>query len=480
MKKGIIYVRVSSVDQTQGTSLDNQERACLEYATNSGIEVVRTFIEKGESATAANRTEFLKALEYCRQQRGELDFFIVWKIDRFARNTTDHFSVRAKLTQYGITLQSVTEPITQDHIGKLMETFLAGYAEFENEVRKQRCTGGMQGRLREGIWCWWPPIGYVHSIVFRVGDDDAKKLADGFSSFEADDLKNLETGQAICRVERSNYDFNLSIPLPDMPDDQEMEQRQKEVIAASRAAYGTARSQVEAMLRQAWEVETAKPSPVKSKPGPDEPPASPPSVQPVAPIPPPLVPKVAEVQKGTDSEKKIVEPPRDLGRGGAQHQAIQKRIKEAAEELGFRSVIEKSVLDGQGSVDLWLERAGETIACEVSISTTIDHEVGNVAKCLKAGVPKVKVICLDEERLRKIGKAVSGSLGSELAARVEYFQPDPFIAYLKALKPPTPQPSETQYGGYKVKRSIPKLSAQEQRQKEDIANRIMAETMRRK
>jgi DNA invertase Pin-like site-specific DNA recombinase len=163
MKKGIIYVRVSSVDQTQGTSLDNQERACLEYAANSGIEVVRTFIEKGESATAANRTEFLKALEFCRQQRGELDFFIVWKIDRFARNTTDHFSVRAKLTQYGIILQSVTEPITQDHIGKLMETFLAGYAEFENEVRKQRCTGGMQGRLREGIWCWWPPIGYVHS-----------------------------------------------------------------------------------------------------------------------------------------------------------------------------------------------------------------------------------------------------------------------------------------------------------------------------
>jgi DNA invertase Pin-like site-specific DNA recombinase len=163
MKKGIIYVRVSSIDQTQGTSLDNQERACFEYAEKNGIEVVRTFIEKGESATAANRTEFLKALEFCRQHRGEMDAFIVWKIDRFARNTTDHFSVRAKLTQYGIVLQSVTEPITQDHIGKLMETFLAGYAEFENEVRKQRCTGGMQGRLREGIWCWWPPIGYTHS-----------------------------------------------------------------------------------------------------------------------------------------------------------------------------------------------------------------------------------------------------------------------------------------------------------------------------
>jgi len=174
------------------------------------------------------------------------------------------------------------------------------------------------------------------------------------------------------------------------------------------------------------------------------------------------------------------EPPRDLGRGGAQHQAIQKRIKETAEELGFRSVVEKPVLDGQGSVDLWLERIGESIACEISISTTIDHEVGNVAKCLKAGLTKVAVICLDEERLRKISNAVCGSLGAELAARVEYFQPDPFIMYLRALKSPVPQPTETQYGGYKVKRSVPKLSAPEQKQKEDIANRIMAEAMRRK
>jgi site-specific DNA recombinase len=163
MRKGVIYVRVSDPGQVSGTSLDNQERACLEYTARNGIEVVRVFIEKGESATAANRTEFLKALEFCRAHKGELHSFIVWKIDRFARNTNDHFSVRAKLTQYGVVLMSVTEPITQDPIGKLMETFLAGYAEFENEVRKQRCTGGMQARLREGIWCWWPPIGYIHS-----------------------------------------------------------------------------------------------------------------------------------------------------------------------------------------------------------------------------------------------------------------------------------------------------------------------------
>ena len=175
MKKGIIYCRVSSNEQVQGTSLDSQERACLDYATKNNIEVVKVFVERGESATATNRTEFLKALEFCRLNKEDLDYFIVWKIDRFARNTTDHFAVRAKLTQYGITLQSVTEPITQDHIGKLMETFLAGYAEFENEVRKQRCTGGMKAKLREGIWCWSPPIGYTNS---KLRTDRRKNLPD--------------------------------------------------------------------------------------------------------------------------------------------------------------------------------------------------------------------------------------------------------------------------------------------------------------
>jgi hypothetical protein len=138
------------------------------------------------------------------------------------------------------------------------------------------------------------------------------------------------------------------------------------------------------------------------------------------------------------------------------------------------------VLDGQGNVDLWLERTGQAIACEISISTTIDHEVGNVLKCLKAGVQKVAVICLDEERLRKIGSAVSGSLGSELAARVDYFQPDQFIAHLKTLTPIVleAEPPSTRRG-YKIRRSMPDLSPEERKQKEDIANRILAETMKR-
>lgn len=169
-----------------------------------------------------------------------------------------------------------------------------------------------------------------------------------------------------------------------------------------------------------------------------------------------------------------------MGRGGAQHKATQKRIKEAAASLGFRSVIEKSVLDGQGSVDLWLERPPQSFACEISFTTTIEHEVQNVAKCLKAGLPKVAIICMDKERLQAISTAVMEMLGPEAAARVEYFEPDAFIAHLKQLKRPEPKPAKTEYAGYEITRSEPKLTASEREQKEKLANHIISEVLRGK
>ena len=49
-------------------------------------------------------------------------------------------------------------------------------------------------------------------VVFRVGDSDARELAKGFAHFEPEALQSLAVGEAIIRVERSDQDFNLSVP----------------------------------------------------------------------------------------------------------------------------------------------------------------------------------------------------------------------------------------------------------------------------
>jgi hypothetical protein len=325
-------------------------------------------------------------------------------------------------------------------------------------------------------------------IVFRVGDADAKKLSEGFSFFDAPDLKNLEIGQAIARVERSDFDFNLAVPLPEKLDEENAARRRQEVIAASRERYGTPRAQVEAALLRALETEKPaekgipKPAVVETRsPAPEPAPAK---IVPPAPPLPSVVspaetqpPALAETKPPTVSERKAPAVPPDLGRGGAQHKAIQQRIKQAAEKLGFRSVIEKQI--PEGSVDLLLERPDQAFACEISITTTVDHEVGNVQKCLKAGFPTVAVICVGEERLKRIETAVVASLGPELAARVVYCQPDEFIARLQELPPQAPKAPETRRG-YKIKRSARDLNPEEQRQREEAAIRSIAEAMRKK
>jgi len=160
MKRGIIYCRVSSKEQIEGTSLESQELACREFARNKGIEIRQLFIGRGESAKFADRPELLELLDYCRTHKGEVDTLLVWKLDRLARNVNDHFNIKATLLKYGIAVVSVTEPIDANPEGRLLETILAGFAQFDNDVRAMRTVQGMRRKLQDGIFPWKPPLGY--------------------------------------------------------------------------------------------------------------------------------------------------------------------------------------------------------------------------------------------------------------------------------------------------------------------------------
>src|SRR5712692_3436869 len=161
---GVIYCRVSSKEQIEGTSLESQELACREYARSSNINILKIFVERGESAKFADRTQLIELLDFCRQNKGRVQVLLVWKIDRFARNVGDHFNIKASLMKYGVRVVSVTEPIDAKPEGKLMETILAGFAQFDNDTRAMRTVQGMRRKLQEGIFPWKAPLGYTSSV----------------------------------------------------------------------------------------------------------------------------------------------------------------------------------------------------------------------------------------------------------------------------------------------------------------------------
>ena len=109
--------------------------------------------------SANNRKDFLRGLEFCRKNK--IDAFIVLRVSRFARNTEYHFFVRSLLAKYGTTLHSVTEPIGNKPSEKFIETVLAGAADYENAIRRQQCIDGMSQKLKQGIWPWRTPTGYI-------------------------------------------------------------------------------------------------------------------------------------------------------------------------------------------------------------------------------------------------------------------------------------------------------------------------------
>ncbi|HVM73917.1 MAG TPA: recombinase family protein [Candidatus Paceibacterota bacterium] len=183
-KNGIVYVRVSSWEQVSNTSLEKQLKDCKEYASRNGIKVLDEFVEEGESAKSANRTQFQKALAFCAKSRP--DFFIVYKIDRFARNQDDHVVTRALLKRYGTELRSVTEAIDGSTIGRLQEGILSVFAEFDNNVRAERSKGGMIEKVRKGVWIWQAPLGYKRLTKggnLIIDDDYAHFIATIFSEF---------------------------------------------------------------------------------------------------------------------------------------------------------------------------------------------------------------------------------------------------------------------------------------------------------
>jgi len=316
-------------------------------------------------------------------------------------------------------------------------------------------------------------------IIFRVGDRDARTLENGFTSFSARDIQNLETGRAICRVERSDWDFNLAIEHPRYPDLVSAQKRRALVVAANRKKYAVARERIERAHAAAVLVETATEAPrAKETDGEAKKATLPESALVPVPTAPvlPVAPAPAGVTEKTEPKPAIIPPA--LGKGGAQHKAVQERLKEAAEKLGFRVVVEEE-FPGLGQIDLVLKRDGVSVACEVTVEQTIDYEVGNVSKCRKAGFTRIAVVGVSEDRLSKLESAVANSLGAEKARCVGYFLPDAFIDALRVERKPQPVP-EPVARTRGVKRKIVEISAGEMKEKEDQAMKLMAQLMRQR
>lgn len=203
--KSIAYIRVSTEEQLFGTSLESQKQACIEFAERNGLELPREniFREEGESAKMLERTQLQNMLTFVKNNRGKIDYCIVWKVDRLARKSEYHHAIKAILLKYGVKLKSVTEPIDESPMGSLMEGVLAAFAQFDNDIRTTRTVTGMRARTMQGGWPHRATYGYKNiktaSGVSTVAPDDNAERVKKFLEAFATGAYNLNQSVALAR-----------------------------------------------------------------------------------------------------------------------------------------------------------------------------------------------------------------------------------------------------------------------------------------
>jgi hypothetical protein len=265
-------------------------------------------------------------------------------------------------------------------------------------------------------------------VSFRVGERDAKVLAEGLSFFGAADLMSLRVGEAIARIDNSQGDCNLRTYLLPPVAEEVTRERREAISARSREWYAVRRAEPE-----------RAPEPARETPAP--------SVAPEERRPPPPTPAPLQPPPARESRPPAPAPPTPMGRGGPEHQYLQELVKRWAEAKGYRATVEEPLPSG-GKVDVALRREGHTLACEISVTTTAEHETGNVEKCLAAGFDEVVLLSLHRGTLGKVRQAVEAKVPEKERARLHFMSPEEFFTFLDA---PEPEAKETTVGGYKVK-----------------------------
>lgn len=297
-------------------------------------------------------------------------------------------------------------------------------------------------------------------VCFRLGDFDAQKLQDGLAHFTAADLQNLGIGEAICRVERADDDFNMKVIPRPVVNQETAKQRRKRLIELSHVGGQTSTTETplenEEPEVQVEEVPTAPPSSPK----------------------PPHEAAAPRLRKQPAFTPLSIEPEQAKEDTTlSQHRYLQTLIKRMAEDRGYRAVIEEPTPDGQGRVDVGLERDGERIACEISVTTTDEHELHNIEKCLAAGYGKVIVCTAEKKQLEKIRALTVKKLPSYDQAKVLFFEPQEVFSFLEKVA--VPPAKETRVKGYRVKVEYQDVEESERKNKRDTVAQVILQSMRR-
>ena len=142
MKKVALYFRVS----TQSQTVDNQRLRLVDYAQRNSY----TFDEY-EEVESTRKTRPVKQALLAKLRKNQYDAVIVYKLDRWARSSTELILDTKELLDKGVGFISISDNLDfSTATGKLHFQILSAFAEFERELIRERTIEGLNRSKAQG------------------------------------------------------------------------------------------------------------------------------------------------------------------------------------------------------------------------------------------------------------------------------------------------------------------------------------------
>ena len=142
MNKIALYCRVSTIDQT----CENQRLRLVEWANRNGYTYDIFTETESTRKTRPVKQELMNKL-----RKNEYTSVCVYKLDRWARSSTELILDVTELTKKGIGFISLSDNLNFDTAaGKLQFQILSAFAEFERELIRERTIEGLRRTKEQG------------------------------------------------------------------------------------------------------------------------------------------------------------------------------------------------------------------------------------------------------------------------------------------------------------------------------------------
>ncbi|MBN1182274.1 MAG: recombinase family protein, partial [Bacteroidales bacterium] len=142
MKHVAIYTRVSTSEQT----VENQRIRLIEYAEKSNLTY-----DIYEEVESTRKTRPVKQALLAKLRNNEYDAVLVYKLDRWARSSTELILDTKELIDKGIGFISISDNLDfSTAAGKLHFQILSAFAEFERELIRERTIEGLRRAKLQG------------------------------------------------------------------------------------------------------------------------------------------------------------------------------------------------------------------------------------------------------------------------------------------------------------------------------------------